>query len=520
MATASFPNMSSGLDLDVYPPDTLPTEWTGAQNIRFRDGYAEKMQGHAGIFGTPSGAPYAVFPVNGVNGIYWVYCTLTNIYCAQNSTNTDITRQSAGVDVPYVGTAANRWNGGTLTGVLVLNNGVDVPQQWGGNPATPMANLSNWPASTTAQIIRPFRNFLIAMNITQSGVTDPSLVWWSTEAAPGAVPVTWSISDATHDAGQQDLADTPDMLIDGLALGQTFLAYKGNSTWLAQYIGDPYVFSWQPISKQSGILAQNCAVEWPGGHAVMTQGDIVTIDFNGNVVSIADARVRNYLFNTIDSTNFGNSFAVANFRRNEVWFCFPTLGNTWPNQALIWNWKLNTWGVRDLPNVTHANSGVVVYNQGNSWQVETATWATQTKVWGQNEFSQTTQRVVMSSVTNNALYLADVGETINGTLMNAQVQKTGIIFGDATRMKQVTEVWPVIEAPAGTVVNISVGAQIDCEAPITWSGPYPFTVGTSVKVDTLGAPQTRYVGVMFQTQAICTWRVRNFTMNADLLGTY
>lgn len=520
MPLAPFKEMGAGLNLDVYPPDAAPNEWTGGQNIRYRDGYAEKFQGHAAIYGTPKVTPYAVFPTNGVNGLYWVYCGLQNIYAVVNSTHTDITRQSAGVDVPYTGTTANKWNGGVLTGVLVVNNGVDVPQFWGGNPATPMANLTNWPAGYTAQVIRPFRNFLLALNVTQSGTNYPHQVLWSTEAQPGALPVTWNTADATHDAGSVDLADTPDVIVDGLTLGQNFAIYKQDSTWLAQYQGQPYIFNFMPISKQAGALALNCAVEFPAGHAVLTQGDVVVVDWVGNIQSIADARTRKFLFNSMDSTNYGNSFAVSNFRRNEVWFCIPKVGATWPNLALVWNWKYNTWGVRDLPNISHANAGIIVFAQGNSWATDTFTWAQQTKAWGQDEYTQATPRMVMVSPNDSMLYLSDVGETLGANTMQASVQKTGITFDVPERMKLVTEVRPIIDAPNGTVVNIYVGGQTDGEAPITWSGPYAFTVGTSLKVDTLGAPQARYVGVKFQTNAVCTWRVKQFTVNAQLMGMY
>lgn len=572
-----------GLNLDVYPPDTQPNEWTAGRNIRFRDSYAEKMQGHAAIYGAPLETPYACFPTLGVDGLHWVYMGLQNAYAVVNDTHTDITRQTtgasftgsiggatlnvsavtsgslatgqlvvgagvapgttitggsgtswtvtpsqtvasgamtAGVDQPYAGAAANKWNGGTLTGVLVVNNGVDVPQMWGGNPATPMANLSNWPAGVTAQVIRPFRNFLMAMNITQSGANYPSMVWWSTEADPGTVPVTWSTSDATHDAGTVDLADTPDAIVDGLSLGQNFIVYKGNSTWLAQYIGAPYIFSFQPISKQSGALALNCAAPFPGGHAVLTQGDIVVVDLSGNITSIADARVRNYLFNSLDSTNYVNAFAASNFRRNEIWFCFPTVGSTWCNQALVWNWKLNTWGVRDLPNISHANDGVIVFAQGNSWEVATTPWGQDAKSWGQDEYTQSVARLVMASPTDSSLYLADVGETFGALPMASSVEKTGITFDTPERLKMVTEVRPIIDAPNGTVVNIYIASHTDPEAPITWTGPFPFTTGQDLKVDTLGAPQARYVGVRFTTSAPVTWRVKQFTMNAQVTGMY
>jgi hypothetical protein len=40
-------------------------------------------------------------------------------------------------------------------------------------------------------------------------------------------------SSATNDAGSVTIGDESDFIVDGLALKQSFVIYKENSTWLA-----------------------------------------------------------------------------------------------------------------------------------------------------------------------------------------------------------------------------------------------------------------------------------------------
>lgn len=497
-----------------------PFAWSAAQNFRFRDGFAEKLLGHTAINGTPQVVPYGLFPVYGVNGRYWVYMGLQQAYAVNNLTHTNITRGSGN----YTGTTANKWNGGDLSGTLVVNNGIDNPQYWGGNVATPMADLLNWPANTQCKVMRPFKQFLMALNVTKSGTNYPHMVKWSTEAVPGTLPASWDQTDPTQDAGEQDLADTEDHLVDGLALGDTFMIYKENSTYAAQFIGQPYIFRFACISKESGILATNCVAAFPGtpnfpmgGHAIMTQGDIVVTNGISPPQSIADRRMRKAIFNNLDSTNYANSFAVENPTRNEIWFCYPTSGSVWCNQAAIWNYKDNTWGVRDIPNLTHANAGVIVYAQANTWDVDTDAWDNDDTTWGEDDYTQAASRVMMAD-SGQLLHLADITRSFNGSPMTASIERTGLDFGMPERIKTCRGVRLRIDADAGTVIQVYVGQQADLSQSVTWNGPYNFTVGSSVKVDCFVS--ARYLSVKFVSVAQGAWRVRSFDMDVGATGMY
>ena len=105
------------------------------------------------------------------------------------------------------------------------------------------------------------------------------------------------------------------------------------------------------MSTQFGALSRNSVVEVEGGHVVLANGDLLLCDGQA-VKSLMTQRMRRYLFNSIDPTNYGNSFLALNQPKSEVWICYPTDAEVWPNRAVVWNYKENTFGVRDLPVAT------------------------------------------------------------------------------------------------------------------------------------------------------------------------
>lgn len=492
-----------------------PMGWTAVQNMRFRDGYAQKMEGHNAPHGAPLVTPYHIDFVQAADSTrYEAYAGLQDIYAVINSTHTKITRNSG----QYTGTIDNRWTSAVMSNILLLSNGVDVPQYWGGNPASPCADMPSWPAGLTCKVIRTFNNYIFMLNITESGVNLPSTIRWSQSATPGNLPASFAPA-ATNDAGRVSgvLSSTPDTVVDGLQLGDQFMIYKDNSTYVAQYTGGQEIFSLRNISRASGCLAIECVAAFPGGHVVLADGDIVVHDGYNGPQSVINNRLRQWLFNNLDTNNRQRSVVVPNLRLNEIWFFFPLLGSTWNNAVLIWNYNDNTWGVRDAPNVSHANAGQIVNNTANVWTAAVDTWNNTDGVWGSNPYSQASKRLLMASVDPN-LYLADITRSFNGTPMNASLERTGLEFGEPDVMKICRGVRPRIDAAAGTVINVQVGTQNDLDDAVTWSSNIPFTVGSTLKADCMVTG--RFLGVRFSSSGQGPWRMSQFDLDIIEAGQY
>jgi len=170
------------------PAHQLPPEaWTLAENVRFNDTSISRIAGETQIFGTPGVAPYFSQFVSSASQPWWLYAGLQKIYAYDGATHTNITRQSAGVDVNYIASGAVDWNGTLLGGIPILNDGADVPQYWAAySAAQKMQNLPNWTANMLAKVVRAFGPYLMACNITLAGAAKPPASPPSTARRPMA----------------------------------------------------------------------------------------------------------------------------------------------------------------------------------------------------------------------------------------------------------------------------------------------------------------------------------------------
>ncbi|CUI02613.1 Phage protein [Janthinobacterium sp. CG23_2] len=199
-----------GVIKDVSQHKLPPNAWTDASNMRFLDGSVRQFYGHGPVYGTPAETPLHVVPVNIGAARYWLYAGAQKIYAVTAvggvDTHTNITRQTASVDVNYAG-APNAWTSTVLSGIPILNAGnlTDPPQRWNLNVANRCVTLDNWPAATFCKSMRAYKNFLVALHVTRAGQTFPYMVKWSHPADPGGVPISWDQNDGTKDAAKLTL---------------------------------------------------------------------------------------------------------------------------------------------------------------------------------------------------------------------------------------------------------------------------------------------------------------------------
>src|SRR3990167_709378 len=155
--------------LPDIPVTELPLNaWTRVQNVRFRDGAVEKFTGHSEVYTSAVCAPYWLLQVpRSTPGTYfWLYAGLTAVGAYDGSSHADITR-AAGA---YTADSIQSWTGAIIEGIPVITNGVDAPQMWN-TPAlaTDLIALSNFPASTTCNVMRSLKRYLVALDVTKTG---------------------------------------------------------------------------------------------------------------------------------------------------------------------------------------------------------------------------------------------------------------------------------------------------------------------------------------------------------------
>lgn len=514
-----------GIVTDIAGNKLPANAWTAGKNVRCRNMAIEKTVGYSNLYSAPAVIPYSAFYTPN----FWVYCGQNKVYATDGITHSNITRQTAGADVDYSMDLTTGWTGGVLNGVLVLNNGTDLPQMWSPQTAgTKLTALANWPTNATCKVMRPFKNFLVAMNVQVGGVEYPQMVYWSHPADPGAVPLSWDETNPARDAGKFDLADTPGHIVDSRPLGDMNIIYKTDATYAQQLTGNFNIFRF-PKLFDSGIMGTNCVKEIFKQHLIFSHEDVIL--HNGqSPKSLIDNKNRRWLFNQIDSTNYAHSFIGINYRDSEAWICFPTKGAKYPNLALVWNWADNTFTPRDIPNISDMVQGANLTGSViDTWDSAVGTWETDTTPWSTASVNPLSRISMMVSPTDNKLYELGGSESFNGTPFIAYLERTGLAlagvnkfgepYSDERPIKQMLELYPHIEADPGTLIEVYVGAQLNLTDSVQWVGPFYFNPEVDEKVNiTLSG---RLFAVKFQTITETRWwRVYGYDINIVHRGRY
>jgi hypothetical protein len=510
-----------GVIVDRQPHELPANAWSFAQNMRFRDGFAEKFTGHVAPFGAPTVAPYWALPVETPTTFLWLYAGLLKVYAWDGATHTDITRIAGN----YGASADVNWTGDVLGGIPVINNGVDDPQMWNpANTSTKLILLSNWPASTKANALRAFKQYLVALDVTKAGTRYPQMVKWSHPAAPGTVPSSWDPADTTKDAGEYELKDTTDFCLDCFPLRDVNIIYKENTAHLMQFIGGLNIFRFARILGAAGALSRRCAAEYLAGrHVVFGDGDIYTHD-GFNAQSLVTGRLRRRIYSAIDPTYYQRSFLVFNQLGREVWFCFPETGNTLPSLAAVWNYESNTWGFREIPLLAHAALGVV--NPGGSsdqWDLAVGSWDSDTLVWDQRQYNPSQRSVLLEQPSGPALFQADQSSQFNAVNMTVILERQSLALPlvpegppDMAHVKQVSRLWPRITGTAGGVVQVYVGAQMAVNQAPTYQAPQNYVIGTTQHIDALAVG--RLLALKFVSSAALDWRIHGYEVDSYVRG--
>lgn len=525
-----FTSGGLGYNADMAAMELDPEWFNAVRNVRFSRGEIEYMPGDTQVYGTPSEDPYFNLFVEASGGNIWAYLGLDHAYAIGGTTHTKITRQTASVDVVYTGTSNDRWSGISWGDLAYFTNGVDAPQVWDKPEAgTLLKDLPNWPSGDRCKIIRNFGPYMLALGYTTSGVYYPRRMRWSHPADPGSYPTSWDITDETKDAGDREIGGPEHgPLTDARMLDKICLLYQRSAIYQMRLIGGTLIFDTsKPQSLEVGAIAQDCVKSFAAGKLHFCPGteDVVVVSIDG-VQSIADKRVQKILANTVSSTEYTKAFVVHNYPDREMWYCFPSQGSSTCNLALIYNYRDNTWTMRDLPDVRYGSTGVVVpASTDDTWDAGLdETWDTGGDVVWDHSYDDSLRRRMLFCKSNKLLQ-GNIGTTSDGVTLLAYAQRSDIAFvgrgrdgswkAEPRQNKLMTEVW--IKA-VGAPFKVQVGYQDRVDGPVTWATSQIFNPSAQQKLDfTVGG---RVMALRFESIDGQYWSIRGWSVRLALLGRY
>jgi hypothetical protein len=515
-----------GIVRDISDHLLVPEAYSNGRNVRFGARGVERMLGDRDAFGELFGgdAQTAEFVMNipGLGGSFWVYASKNKVYVYEGGAHSNITRQTMAADVDYTAAEGRDWQGTILGGIPIFNNGNDAPQYWTSlNVASKLADLSNWPSNTTAKVMRAFGSYLFAMNLNENGTVLPKGVRWSHFTDPGNIPSSWDYADETVDAGRIELTDDKGgEIVDAMQLGNILCIYTTDSTHFMRFVGGIDIFGSDLLLRDSGAMAGRCVASFAKGtrHCVLTSDDAIIHAGTKDVESILEDKDRKFLFSEIDVTNYKNSFVVSNTNQQEVWLCFPTSGQVYPNLACIWNHRYNTVTFRDIELVS-CDTGPFTDAPQDSWDDSVGSWDTDQDPWS------TEERKIFVGINraNNIASRLDDGLAFNGDVPLSFVERTGLTVdgmksGKPTSSiqtrKQWIRIWPKIAG--GNPVNVRVARQEYIDGPVVWTDPMEFNPTTMRYLDV--NVEGILMGYRIDGIGNTFFRVEGFDINSNIIG--
>lgn len=476
-----------GLSTDPAPWSLPPEFITAGINYRIFAGSVETDNGLA-LWDT---APAAFFPGHisrvalGASN-FWIVCGRNAVYVWDGSVWSDISSVAG-----YAGLAANdelRWTQCLLGAIPIVNNPQSTPEYWSPQQTAQVLqpldfdSVNDWAAlGYTCNVMRSHKSFLFALNLTESGVEFPDSYRWSHPADINGLPVTWDETDDAFLAGKAALGGDGGAIIDGFSLRDAFCIYSENGIDVLDFTNDEFVWRRRGLSSTVGLLSKDGIVEVKGTHFFMSYGDIVKNDGN-KIDSIAHNRIRRDYSQRINADLYSRSYALRNDNQKEIWFCIPETGELYPNIAYIYNWKDDSWAVKDLPmDIAHSASGSYA-EAAPTWDSYPApeTWDIQQIIWNAGGASPINDTIAGVSPTTEELWFVDPLIAPGGDL-NFEIERTNFPLLGQRQVTTITRVYPHIEAE--TPVLIQFGSQDYNDAPVRWKPAVIFDPLTDRKID-------------------------------------
>ena len=365
------------------------------------------------------------------------------------------------------------------------------------------------------------------------------MVKWSDLTGFGAPPGDWSIDSTTNSAGENIVNEMQHTIVDGLDLRNSFVIYCTNSVWAMDYTGGQEIYQFTKLFDESGVIAPNCVVQVGGQHFVFDRNDIYVHD-GVQPRSIADGKVREFVFNALDTSRSDLCFVMHDAKLSEVRFCYPSSDRlvgfvnptTGCNRAAVFNYANGTWSFYDLPNVTGSCRSSIV--SGKSWEDDQdLTWDAAAGLYSSTEGDES-QHVLLVSRTDpsqglstSRLYGFDL---VAGGLLTipvepealrpAFVERTGIDLDSAgknlTQYVHLQAIWPqaTIEVPQDAYWQF--GGYDFVNAEPLWSDRTTYDPSTEAKIDVNEAG--KYLAYRFAVGGIGDFKLSGFDVQLVTRG--
>ena len=343
-AASNDKQLNGGLNSTAGPFGVQSNEATEIQNIDFdkfgsiikRGGYATLNTGNISGGAQIDGLHWYEYNASGSYASFAVATAGTNFY-AMNDLDGQWDDTTGAVTI----TAGNHCDFENFLNEVYVTNGTNPPWKWAG---TSTASIMSVPTGlTTAKYVKQFSNYLFIANVTVSGVTYPSRIYWSGIKDTSS----WDAADwieIAKDDGQE---------ITGIkVLADRLVIYKRRNIYNLFFTGDadiPFILPGGGKSNSAvGCIAPFSIQEVENGHVFLAADGLYYYDgMNSYKLS---HRITSTLFGStnqtgFNTTNFNKSVSCVYKAKNRYMISFCSSGETQANRVIVWDYFNNAFSI-------------------------------------------------------------------------------------------------------------------------------------------------------------------------------
>jgi hypothetical protein len=348
------------------PAHSLPVgAWSACMNVRFNDGYIERIREPELELPTADAVPaeWAQQYIDS-NGIRVIYATAEALW--RRSIDGNSWEYANNTAYPSY-TGGGTWQSFAWGNAVVFNNGIDPPQilfdgtnrfvdlpGWGLISSDPNNPTQDIDTGARCKVIRPYLNYMVAIGVTALGGSDPladgenpNAVWHSAPATDPSTAPSWDYADPSSGSQVNIVAIEDGPLVDMLPLNNRNILYttvSAHSMTLTNTKTFPFAYD---RVLENGITSMNAVAAFNNLHFCVSTSTVYVHD-GSTVTQIADGKMQETF---IDSLNAGEDDenprvqCVNNKNKKEIHVLYRDRrgGGSSQSAYLIYNYKDNNF---------------------------------------------------------------------------------------------------------------------------------------------------------------------------------
>ena len=334
-----------------------------------------------------------------------------------------------------------------------------------------LSGASDVPTIAKQILVSDIDRHIIAFGCNTLGTTtqDPLLIRFGSQES-----LTNFTPDTTNTAGDLRLS-SGSTFVQAVETKQQILVYTDRSLFSMRFIGPPFTFGLQELSKNITIMSPKSAVAVDD--IVFWMGKENFYIYTGRTQQIA-CTVRDKVFLDFNQSQKDKVFAGVNSQWSEVWWFYPSADSTECDKYVIYNYANQTWYYGSLARTAWHDRGIRQFPIGAGSQY---------------------------------LFEHENGNDDDGSAMTASIESSQIDIGDGYQFSFLKQLVPDITFEGSTSTTGNPSATFTVQAR---SGP-----GSTYSTNSSGASTRTATTPVEQFTDLINVRLRGRSFNMKLEST-